>query len=269
VYRYWQQKPVGVLTSFTEPHGECSDFNGNVYITDRGADAIYEYEHSATKPFHTIDESPAVPYDCAISPKTGDLAVANRNSGYNTPGTIDVYRKGKGKPIAYRASNDDHFIFCAYDDSGDLFALSENLSYSFSYFEYDFYYLPKNSTKMILMFIPAPYSSYNGPWDTIYGLGWDGKYWTILSKNTLYQFTIDVKAQQVGEVKLATSSGNIDGPVSFYRLTARSVATQVVGPDLGGTVDYWHYPAGGSPIGAIGEDLDEPFGVAISLKTGS
>lgn len=262
VYRYQQHTLVGVLTRFSHPQGECSAFDGNVYITDYGTDSIDEYEHGATKPLHTIDESPAVPYGCAISPKTGDLAVANFNSSYDAPGTIDIYPHGSGKPIVYQATNEDHFVFCVYDDRGDLLVLSHHYYYSYRYM-YDFYYLPKNGTKLIAMSIPGP--SYSR-WETIEGLGWDGKYWIVQSYDDLYQFTIDVKAQQVGEVKLTGVNGI--GPVAYYRLTSKSMATQVVGASLN-SVDYWHYPAGGSPIGSITKDLDSPYGVAISLKSGT
>jgi signal peptidase I len=265
VYRYWQHTLAGVLTRFTQPQGQCSDFSGNVYITDSAADSVAEYAHGATKPLRTIDESPASPRDCAISSNNGDLAVANFDSGYYTPGSIDVYRNGKGKPIVYYELNDDHFLFCTYDDRGDLLVLSENIYYYYSYYTYDFYYLPKNGTQMIAMSIPGP--SYSSQWYSIEGLGWDGKYWTILSDNALYQFTIDVKAEQVGKVALTTSS-DIRGPVSFYRLTPRSVATQVVGPELD-SVNYWHYPAGGSSIGDVTKDLDQPVATAISLRPGS
>ncbi len=102
VYRYWQHRLAGVLTSFKYPQGECADAAGNVYIADYGANKLFEYAHGGKSPIRTIDVSPNSPFGCAVNIKNGDLAVANYY-GYDssTRGNIEIFRHAKGKPVVY------------------------------------------------------------------------------------------------------------------------------------------------------------------------
>lgn len=265
VFRYWQHTLVGVLTDFTDPSGECADFAGNVYVADLGNQSISEYAHGSKKPVRVIKEKPAKPYDCAVSPSNGNLAIANFNQGRYTPGAITVYPHGNGQPITYEASNDDHFVYCAYDDRGDLLATSKYYYYYYYLYDYKFYYLPKNGSKLIEMKLQGPRSS--GSWDLVADLAWDGKYWIVDSYNELYQFSIDVKAKLVGSTKIS-GGYNSAGPIAVYRKTSQSLGTQVAGgrsSQSKSSVEFWKYPSGGDPIGSITKDLDEPSGLAISL----
>jgi hypothetical protein len=95
----------------------------------------------------------------------------------------------------------------------------------------------------------------------VQGVGWDGEYWTVEAYD-LYQYTINIKPQLIGTVKLQGDSG----PVAFYGADPNKQATQAVGADSTGYVYYWKYPAGGEPIAQVTHGLDEPFGVAISVQ---
>jgi hypothetical protein len=261
VYRYWQRTLVGVLTDFSAPRGMCADAAGNVYITDAKAEKVYEYAHGGTKPIRAIDDSPYAPFACSVAASNGDLAIANAPYDYYKPaGNIAIYRHATGKPTIL-AKGDD-FTGCAYDDRGDLLALSEYYYSPFWYFQS--FYLPKNSTKLIQMTLPGiSYSSHAG---VVEAVGWDGKYWAVgPAYNDLFLYTIDVKATMEGTVDLKIGPYAIyPGPLAFYRAT-KGQATQVVAGAGDTTAYYWKYPAGGDYFAEITEDLDKPFGVAISL----
>jgi hypothetical protein len=142
--------------------------------------------------------------------------------------------------------------------------------YHYSPFWYSsFYYLPKNGTTLLPMSLPG--TSYGSShFAIVQGVAWDGKYWLVgPSYNYLAQYTIGVKAYEVGTLKLNYGHVPFFGPVAIYRKTLKSQGTQLAaaGDSGSGIVDFFKYPAGGAPIAQIGKDLDTPFGVAISLRT--
>jgi hypothetical protein len=263
VYRYWQRTLVGVLTHFKKPMGECANpKTGNVYITDYNAEKIYEYAHGGKTPVRALDDAPYMPYACSVAPANGDLAVANDPyEYYHGKGNIAIYPHGSGTPkiVEGTGSSGQHFTACAYDDRGDLLAMSQ---YKYSPFWYDsFYYLPKGGSRLLPISLPnIGYSSHFG---VVQGVAWDGKYWVAGPiYGGLFLYTINIKAYYVGSITLA--KGTV-GPIWVYRKSLAARGTQVVAGVGSGTLEYWAYPAGGNPIGQISKDLDNPFGVAVSL----
>ena len=119
VYRFWKRTLVGVLTSFTQPMGECTDNASNVYITDYAAKAVFEYAHGGTKAIKRFDDSSESPYACATDPTTGSLAVANYD-GTSLPGSVAIWPKGSDDPTIYTNSQLYYFRGLAFDSSGNL-----------------------------------------------------------------------------------------------------------------------------------------------------
>lgn len=263
VYTYWQRRLVGVLTNFARPLGECSDKSGNVYIVDNSKKKVFEYAHGGKKPIKVLSDAPYFPFGCSVAPASGNLAVANDPYySYYAKGNVAVYPHGGGTPkIYYGTTYNDHFNSVAYNDRGDLLTTS---TYGYLNFYTEFYYLPRGGSSLILMNLPPPYGS---GWDYVQGVAFDGRYWLVLSFNTIYQFKINIKAQLVGSVKLYGGYSD-SGPIAVYRKSLESVATQVVGAN--GTsnksaAEYWYYPAGGNPYATVTKGLDQPYGTAISL----
>ncbi|MGC1381069.1 MAG: hypothetical protein WA814_08615 [Candidatus Baltobacteraceae bacterium] len=264
VYRYWQHTLVGVLTDFSNPQGECSDKAGNVYITDSGKKKIYEYSHGGKKPISVLDAAPYEPYGCSVNPANGDLAVANSASDEYKPGNLSIYPHGSGTPATYQGPYDDHFINCAYDDRGDLFMNSQIVYYYSFFYSIAFYYLPKHGPKLIAEDLSEPY--FSSGWPYVSSIAYDGKYWMVDAISDLYLYEINIKPQYEGD--LTFSSSYRVGVVALYRNTLKGRATQVVGAAStrsASAVDYWKYPALGSPIGGITKDLDDPVGLTISF----
>lgn len=263
VYRYWQHTLVGVLTNFVNPRGACSDSAGDVYIVDENTQEIYEYAHGGKKAIKTLYDAPYTPFACSVDLANDNLAVANYGKGYYGAGNVAIYHHGTGAPTFYAGANDDHFAACAYNQRGDLLTLG---FYGFSSYYYpDFHYLPKHGTQLLLMKLPGP--SRSRYWYNAQSVGWDGKYWTVLSGDGLYRYIINIKAYYVSMTQLSGGDGYVH-EVKFYHPAVKSNSVEVVG--AGGSAskasaDYWDYPAGGDPIDQITKALDEPYGVAISL----
>jgi hypothetical protein len=263
VYTYAKRKLVGELINFKQPKGECTDGKGDVYITDSADVKIVEYAHGAKTPIRTIKAGVTRPYACAINPKNGDLAVANA-SGYTSysQGNVAVYAHAKGEPTYYTNPNMPSVNGCAYDKYGDLLATSSYSTSSYPYENVDFAYLPAKSHDYQLIDL---ISSYFGL--SVFGVGWDGKYFTVDVQDKLYLFAINIKAQPEGTISMPGAFG----PVAFNNTGPAKRATQAVSgsgfysSSNAHAVHYWNYPAGGSPIETITHGVYKPFGVAISF----
>jgi hypothetical protein len=263
VYRYWQHTLAGVLTDFDLPWGECVDESGDVYIADFDGRKVVEYAHGGTKPIATIDTTPYRPYGCAVDLKSGTLAVVNFSGGPDHRGNIAIYLHGTGKPTYYTYLY-DHFESCGYDDRGDLLAASDRPQ-SDSYLT-TFTYLTKGSRKLRIMKLPGPSASWL--WGGIEAIQFDGKYWVVDDGESLYRYKINVAAQYIDTIALSATYDGF-GPIWLYRRSAGVRASQVVSGSVRQSkdaVDYWDYPAGGTPIATMTKGLDRPYGVAISLR---
>jgi hypothetical protein len=116
------------------PEGLCTDKAGDVFVAgfiyyagQRLSGQVYEFAHGAQTPIATLTEKyPG--YGCAVDPETGDLAVSNLYSSISGHGSVAVFEKATGKPKYYVNSEAAPFIFCTYDDSGDLFLAQGELN---------------------------------------------------------------------------------------------------------------------------------------------
>ncbi len=124
---------VGTLTGFSSPTGMCTDSAGDVWISDYYSRKMFEYAHGGTTPIFTITEHSGLPYDCAVDPATGNLAVSNQhpNGHYRAYGDVVVYPKGAKKGIGYSFSpygfSDVYFV--AYDNKSNLYVDATPCSY--------------------------------------------------------------------------------------------------------------------------------------------
>jgi hypothetical protein len=261
VYRYWQRTYAEQLTDLRGPVGACAAFSGEVFITDPGHQKIYAYAHGGSSPISVLDDSGGASAACAVARSSGDVAVANYPQSGES-GNIAIYRHGSGKPALFygNGSHSDQFGGCAYDDRGDLLAVS--LYHHSSVWHNDFYYLPRGGKKLALITLP-----HVGTGGAVQSIQWDGKYWVAGPiNNTLYLYSIDSKAHYIGTVSLQWD-GTV-GAVWIYRSSPNSRGTEVVGVTgdytSSSSVEYWDYPSGAS-IGEITYDVVVPLGVTVSL----
>lgn len=270
VFRYWQKKPVGMITDLNAPYGACADADGHVYIVDETARQIVEYAHGGTKPIHVIDDKQYVPYACSADPHNGNLAVANyakMNSSRYYPGNIAIYRHGRGKPVFYSDPALYHYAACAYDDRGNLFVTDGGES---SVYRSVFAYLAKHAVKLVTVSMSGG-PTWGGGFDEVIGLAWDGRHYVVTPwQNGGYIWQVVVKGDQGRVIRRIELNGHrVVGPIAIYNNHKQVEGTQVVATwstRSQSAVAYWKYPAGGDNIGEITQDLAYPYGVAISLK---
>lgn len=212
----------------------CGDTEGNVYIVTglSAPGTIYEYAHGGSQPIKMLNDPYGDPWDCAVDPTTGNLAVTNQLGPQDSHGNVVVYPNGTGAGQVYSDTNVVSFLFCGYDNQGNLFVDATGATTPFLE-------LAKGAEAFTGISLPKPLPQPNS-------VQWDGKHITVA----------DFRASSVYRVKVAGSTGTIVGTT---RLQNWNSNTGNVGAWIEGAVilaptsprayklGLWNYPSGGKP----------------------
>jgi hypothetical protein len=276
VYDYPSGKAVGTLTGFSAPYGECGDGKGDVFITNFSGGSAVEYKHGGKSPINTYS-GVGEPIGCSVN-SNGDVAVTSFS-----PGEVVVFAGGNpSKGTTYTGSCTYQWGM-GYDAKGDLVGIGEESTGSI--------------VACALMSGSKSETTLSGcctgpiTIDFPGGTSWDGKYIALGDQEAGGTFltgdwpsTISGGAlSSSGEVKFSDScySDYVDDVNPFYvgkgkgtkqNITPKSTTqgSAMVGPNLwcndAGTsaVDYWAYPAGGSPSSKLTSPPSEPYGADVS-----
>jgi hypothetical protein len=251
VFDYPMNKLSQTLSGLEDVAGECRDAAGHVFIVAEGKRETDEYAPGGTSPIAKFKEpGPGLswPNSCAVDPTTGNLAVANIISGTGKvpgPGSVSVFTPGQKGARKYRISSMYTYWFVGYDGSGNLFV---DGSASRAAIEFRYAELAKGQTEM------TPITLVGGSIATPGNVQWDGKHIAIgdQANAVIYQTK---GAKIVGSTPLTGSSDC----VGFF--IDRGT---VICPDAGNkAVEFYNYPAGGSPTGSI-TGFDKPVGAVVT-----
>lgn len=241
VYSYPTGTLVGTLTGFNLVGGLCSDASGNVWITDavsyQTGGYVYEYAHGATTPTVTLTDQ-GEPIDCSVEPSSGNLAVANYAS-------IAVYPNASDAPTYYstRPAHEADNNFISYDGSGNLYAAP---------FKHHPVWLPSGASTVRKFYIH--------PKEPHGGFDWDGKYFTVLIRNTINRYT-----PSGGHSHSPVGSVSLSGPTIYWDYYSIKDSKLAIAQESGGgNVYVYDYPKGGYPTLTI-SGVRSPLGIAISV----
>lgn len=169
---------------------------------------------------------------CAVNPSNGDIAAT---SPLRNTTKLIVFPGGSSPPQLYTDPNVRYFLFCGYDDSGNLFI--DGIDYS---------------DHPILAELPAGSGTIQ---DISLGVSvdgtvqWDGEHITV--ENTtppiIYQLAISgSNATVIGTTKIRNQTKTKNTP---YALTYIYHNVVIASEGKGNRrIGYWNYPAGGKPI---------------------
>ena len=119
VYSYPAGKPQGRLLD-VRANALCAGKNGDVFAP--AGNEVLRYAHGGTRPIAVLhDPLGDAPQSCAVDSATGNLAVSG---GSATQSGIAIYVAAKGSPTIYAGRNDARYGSVAYDNDGNLFALT-------------------------------------------------------------------------------------------------------------------------------------------------
>ncbi len=119
VYSYPAGKPQGRLLD-VRANALCAGKNGDVFAP--AGNEVLRYAHGGTRPIAALhDPLGTAPQFCAVDSATGNLAVSG---GSATQSGVAIYAAAKGSPTIYAERNGARYGSVAYDNAGNLFALT-------------------------------------------------------------------------------------------------------------------------------------------------
>lgn len=111
-------KQVGELKGFDDSFSDCSDAQGDVWVS-YGA-GFLEYAHGGTYPIAQLFlPGNSAPINCAVDPSTGDVAATERSESQGE--NVAVFQNIYSTPQIYKDSDLVDYEFLGYDDQGNLF----------------------------------------------------------------------------------------------------------------------------------------------------
>ena len=230
------------------PTAACTKGSKTFWIVLSKANEIVEFAVGREKPIKTLTVTGGEPFDCAINPASGDLAVPLAG----TSGVV-IFAKGSGSGQVFRdelASN----RFSTYDSNGNLFvngfyhgnpALAE---------------LPKKSAKFKLLSFSNHLSSElaAGP------IRWDGTY--VAMHDGVGNIDAIYRYRASGNVAKLEGTVTLEGATDCGWFWFLSQAGVLFCPDWNVQyVQVYKYPAGGSPIANLGPSRPYQAGI-VSLE---
>jgi hypothetical protein len=249
MYSYPQLQLKGTITGISTPRGLCVDpATQNVWVvTSYPQDQIIEFKPGGTHPIRDLKlgGGPYI-YGCALSPKTGDLAVTSHNQG-SDPGGLYVFKNARGKPKYYGAPGPTMYYpyFVAYDSSGNAFIDGNGGQYTVQVAE-----LAAGARKLQIV--------------TPQGLS--GDFPGGVQDNDTNLAIGDEKSAVIyriadGEVKGKTALEDACHVWQFFIDGDRVIAPNAC--KHRGRVSIYNYPAGGAPLKVL-DGFKSPFTVVIS-----
>lgn len=225
ILSYPQGVPVGAISGFVEPEGECVDAAGDVFITDSQTATISVFAHGGVVPIRTLAYPHAQPYDCSIDPATGNLAVTNRLFSRKPHSAVAIYTAGQGLPTTY-AHAAFQTLYCGYDNEGNLYL--DGSDHRTEVAE-----LPHGGSTIVNVQLDQPIARQGS-------IQWDGQYVVLASLNPPVAYRVAFS----GRSGTIVGSTSLDGTIGLNRVWIEG--DKILGA---GTYVYtWPYPAGGSPV---------------------
>jgi hypothetical protein len=263
VYDYKSGKPVGTLTGFDEPYGMCVDAKGDIYIANYAGGTVVEYAHGGSTPINTYVPGGS-PIGCALDAK-GDVAATSFD-----PGEVTVYAQGNpNNGTTYSDSSCEYMWSMAYDLKGNLVGFGEDGDGKLAVCG-----LLAGSKTMTTL------STSGFTIDLARGTSWDGKYLAFDNGDAYESGIVQVTVKgstltYAGETILSDDCYKDYVDVVPLVIIGKTNSlfngkqgNTVVGPNVWcpGSVDSWHYPAGGLPYTYVGLRIgSSSYGGAISL----
>ncbi len=258
VFSYPAGKLVGVLKGFASPAGLCSDPDGNVFVTDQNNLRVLKYRHGGKKSIATLNDFGHFPFGCAVDPGTKNVAVANYTNQLSVggPGSISVFDGGKGVPHSYQDAAFNAYLFCSYDNQGNLFVDgADSGSYHTLFAE-----LAKGSSTLNSVTLNQTIG-FPG------GVQWDGKYMAVqdAASHTIYRFSLSGSSgTSMGTVHIKGDKSTL---LAQFWIDGNTVLMPwSTNPRLARSVGFWPYTKGGNKTQSFTvAHATELVGVTVSL----
>ena len=221
--------------SVASAEGDCSDSDGNVFITNKAQ--ILEYAHGGTTPIATLVLPGINANACAVDAGSGNLAVCG--FGGNSGGNVAIYPNATSTPIVYDSGLGA--LYCGYDNSGNLF-VSGLINGANSFSE-----LPHGASA----FIPITLNGNPGGPGQVQ---WDGNYITLENpgKNDVTIARLSVSGSTASVVSKTNLKGLKQAAQSWIAGNRVIVPYSTKGATTN-KIGIWRYPTSGKIVTKFGD----------------
>lgn len=245
---------VGVL-KVLNTKGLCSDSNGDVFVPASGD--VYEYAHGGTEPIATLrlPQNDYYGYGCAVDPTTGSLAVTSTKSTSQSAGNVAIYQNAQGSPTVYSDSDIYEFLYCGYDDSGNLFA--NGMSGTKTYLSE----LPSGGNRLATISLDVHVQK-------VGAVQWDGQYLSVGDSYNHVVYQVEVSGTEGSVVGTSTFNGWKKGRglaqtwISHGKILIPYIHHLHGNPF---SLGIWKYPAGGKVRSTFALKYGGGTGVTVSV----
>ncbi|MGA2760532.1 MAG: hypothetical protein ABSF08_09465 [Candidatus Cybelea sp.] len=259
VYSYPDGKLVGAINA-GNGGGLCADAGGDVFVPSDGdsdKSVVYEFAHGQKQPIAALDVPGYFAASCSVDPTTGNLAVPFlcKTSSCGNANAVAIYQGAKGQPTVYEDSNVEVFLYCGYDDAGNLFADGSGGKSGFAFAE-----LQEGATSFINLSVDQ---SIGSPGQ----VQWDGSYITIQD---------EAKPGSIYQMEVSGSTTTIVGVTKLKGVTGYSGQSWIQGQAIivgskprgkRSNIGLWQYPTGGRAYQRINGFPKETrvYGLTVSV----
>ena len=254
----------GTLTGWNEPQGECSDKNGNVWVTNTNANQIVLLSRSGLV-IGSVSDPDGYPVGCAVNPTNGDLAVTDIFD-FSEAGGVLIYHNGSGSPTRISNPAQYEYFFDGYDSNGNLFVDG----FSYPSFTFTISEIPAGSSSMNTVTIsgnepvfPGMVQWYrSGDFLAVGDQECNGNPTSCIDWYSISGST----ASYLGQTQIASyTSGAVTDLVQG--VIAANNQKYLAGGDAGGaTENRWVWPNAFKPTNYNNSTVVEPIGAAVSTK---
>jgi hypothetical protein len=247
VYSYPAGVRVGKLTGFTEPQGLCVDKTGNVWVSNTGASNMLEYAHGGKSPINTLSDPGQDPVGCTVD-AAGNLDVTNILTTTDGPGSLSIYTSASGSPTNYAAPFPIERMYFIGSHKTTLYidGIDPNGVFQFTKFATGTHKFHPITVSGATIHFPGAVQFADMSLALSDQIGSAGN-------SVTYQIT--GKGVVTGTTQLASSSDAVQAWIQG--------TTEIAPNDGGPNVNFYAYPAGGSPTKTI-SGFSLPIGATVS-----
>jgi hypothetical protein len=249
IYTYPGGTSVGQITAnLSEPQGLCAQKGKSAWLANTGDSNLIHYS-AAGKVLSTLSDPSQYPVGCSVY--KGALAVSNIISTSGGAGSVTIFAGGKGSGKNYAVTDLARVYFIGYDTKGNLYVDGSDSSGIFGLAE-----LAKGASAFTALTLSGATINFPGTIQFARGSLVVGDQSGSAGHSVLYQTTVS------GTTATVTGSTQLDSASDAVQCWITAKAGVVV-PDAGSaTVQYYPYPAGGSPTTTI-SGFGQPIGATV------
>ena len=233
VFSYPQDKKVFTLSGFATVNGLCTDFNGNVWVSDGYDGKLDQYLYGQKKAHRSLQVPGYFTLGCSVDLKNGDLAVTIQSPASN-PGGVAIFKHAKGKPRVIINTSTFAPSYCAYDYRGNLFF--DGIEFNGTFF---FAEIPRGKKAAQPISLPQHISNPGG-------VQYDGNYIAVGDQGFGYKGSIVYEFSIKGTTATEHGSTSLGGSQDVLGFWIGDGL--LIGANIGSSpaVEYWNYPSGGT-----------------------